>query len=74
MHVMVISAAPDQLPQVPLPAIAEGADGEFRVFISTGGQGVEVFDPVTNNRGFVAATDLAPIWTGRLLLVHPLGF
>jgi len=34
MRVLVIQATPDQLPQIPLPAIAEGPDGEFRVFIS----------------------------------------
>jgi subfamily B ATP-binding cassette protein HlyB/CyaB len=74
MRVMVLQATPDQLPLVPLPAVAEGADGEFRVFVSTGAQGVEVFDPVSGGRGFVAVPDLASIWTGRLLLIHPLGF
>jgi ABC-type bacteriocin/lantibiotic exporter with double-glycine peptidase domain len=57
---------------LPLPAIAEWADGEFRVFISTRGASVEVYDPTSGSRQWFDAPALLGAWTGRLLLLNPL--
>jgi ABC-type bacteriocin/lantibiotic exporter with double-glycine peptidase domain len=63
------------LPQQPLPAVAEwngGAGGpEFRVLIDTRPGQVEVFDPVGRTRGWIGVQELEAGWTGRVLLAHP---
>jgi ABC-type bacteriocin/lantibiotic exporter with double-glycine peptidase domain len=67
----VVQATFLDLPVQPLPAVAEWADGEFRVFVSTEGGRVEALDPATGSRSWLDPTALEGAWTGRLLLVHP---
>jgi ABC-type bacteriocin/lantibiotic exporter with double-glycine peptidase domain len=69
-RVVQVDAA--SLPAQPLPAVAEWADGEYRVLIDTRDSSVLVYDPVSGARGWLTAQELAAGWTGKLLLIHPI--
>ncbi|HVQ67007.1 MAG TPA: type I secretion system permease/ATPase [Bradyrhizobium sp.] len=64
-----ISTNPDRLTKTPLPALAEGHDGEFFILAQIVGEKVVIQDPKVGRPQLLNREEFESRWSGRLVLI-----
>lgn len=64
-----ISTSPDRLTKTPLPALAEGRDGEFFILAQIAGEKVLIQDPKVGRPQLLNREEFETRWSGRLVLI-----